>query len=414
MLDLDRALLRGTYAVCVAMMARIGVPIDMVLLGMLMARWQDLRERIAARAAFRYPGVFEGTTLVEEGFRQLIDRRGYWWPTLPDGGLKLDGETFDEMIDFYPEFRFLRDTRWMLRQTAKLKIVDYIGVDGRNHVASAPFSAKTGRDGHSTSKSVLAAPTFLRSIIQARPGFALLYADFKAEEYALMARLSKCPGMLAAYDLAKRGLGDVYFEFAKAARAVLPDALRKDHEEIREIYKTVVLAVAYGQGALSLGRRLKTPSDYAQRILDQFNTAYPECRDFGNRVYVTSQMRGRMRAELGWKMWVTPLTNEELSIKNWPIQACAAEILKVAVVLAFRRGIRLCGALHDAVLVECREQDVDSTTKQITAVMQEASANVLGGFELAVDVKAFAHPDHFHDKRGVDTWNEIREALGWT
>lgn len=413
MIDLDRALFRGEYAVCVAMMAAIGLPIDTVMLATFIASLPMLRERIAARAEFRYPGCFDGPRFVEEGFERLLAWLGMWWLPRADGTPKLDADTFDEMIDYYPEFRFLRDTRWLLRQTLKLKLLKYVGADARSHAMSVPFQAKTGRDGHSTSKSFLAAPTFMRFFIGATEGHTLLYADYKAEEYALMAFLSKCKGMLAAYEKAKRGLGDVYFEFAKAAGAVPVDSVRKDYPEVREVYKTAVLAISYGQGPVSLGRRLRTPSDHAARILSQFDAAYPEWAAFANRVWVTSQFKRRLRAPLGWKMWVTPLTDEELSIKNWPIQSAAAEILKVAVVLAFRRGLRVCGALHDALVVECRSEDVDKAKAEVVAVMQEASVLVLREFELAVDVKEFAHPDRFHDDRGVETWNVIREELGW-
>ncbi|GAF97209.1 unnamed protein product, partial [marine sediment metagenome] len=159
MIDVNRALFRGLYAATVAIMEFVGIPVDMVLFAVLMSRWEDLRERLAARARMRFPRTFEGTSFSEDGFAWYLGRRGYWWPTLPGGRLALDSDTFDEMIEWYPEFRFLRDTRWMLRQTSRTKLADAIGKDGRNRAGLKPFSTKTGRNAPSTSSFLLAAPT---------------------------------------------------------------------------------------------------------------------------------------------------------------------------------------------------------------------------------------------------------------
>ena len=45
------------------------------------------------------------------------------------------------------------------------------------------------------------------------------------------------------------------------------------------------------------------------------------------------------------------------------------------------------------------------------AAMAEASRIVLGGFELRTDVKCFAHPDRFRDRRGIRMWNQVAELI---
>lgn len=45
-----------------------------------------------------------------------------WWPPRADGKPKLDYETLDEMVSNLPEFRFLPDVRWLLRQVSRLKL----------------------------------------------------------------------------------------------------------------------------------------------------------------------------------------------------------------------------------------------------------------------------------------------------
>lgn len=126
-------------------------------------------------------------------------------------------------------------------------------------------------------------------------------------------------------------------------------------------------------------------------------------------------LTGQMESALGWKIWLTSYTDNDLSIRNWPVQSLGSEILRVAVVLAFRAGLKICAPVHDALLAECRVEDLKKTEALLKAVMVEASAIVLGrDNELGVDVKSWIHPNHYFDKRGVDVWNEVRDLLGLT
>ena len=132
-----------------------------------------------------------------------------------------------------------------------------------------------------------------------------------------------------------------------------------------------MLATGYGQGPVSLGRRLRTQSDYAGSILSQFERAYPEVVRQPRLGHVAVPKANE--SALGWKMGHAADGRTPVASKNWPIQACAAEILKVAVVLAFQRALRVVGALHDALLVECRIEDLARTETVVREVMVEAS-----------------------------------------
>ncbi len=415
-IDVERALLRGEFAKAVAVMERVGIPIDMVLFTAFGTRLEDLRRRLASRSNMRFPRVFDGTAFSEDGWAWNVRRRGWWWPE-HKGRLMLDSETFDDMVDYYPEVRFLRDARWMMKQTSHLKLAEAIGKDGRNRTGLVPWQAKTSRGAPSTSRFILGAPAFVRSFVQAPPGRAVLYADYGQQEYAIMAQLSGDAAMLEAYKT-----GDPYFEFARAARAVPPDAVRKrvgadgvvveEYEAIREVYKTATLAIAYGQGSASLARRLHRQPSFAERLLEQNRRVYPVLWKWSDRVSVTMQMHGRMHTEHGWQIWLSELTDNSLSIRNWPVQSLGSDILRAACILAVRRGILVCAPLHDALLVECRAEDVAVTKAALVEVMQEAGAILLGDFKLRVDVAEYVHPAHFFDKRGAETWAEIRDLLG--
>jgi len=110
----------------------------------------------------------------------------------------------------------------------------------------------------------------LRSLIKPPKGRALDYIDWCQEEFGIAAALSDDENMKAAYHD-----GDPYMYFAKPACAAPPDATKKSHPEIREIFKECILAVQYGMGARSRFQRIgKTPA-YAQQLLDSLKKMFP-------------------------------------------------------------------------------------------------------------------------------------------
>ena len=88
---------------------------------------------------------------------------------------------------------------------------------------------------------------------------------------------------------------------------------------------------------------------------------------------------GSLETELGWHLHPRKDPNPR-SIANFPIQANAAEILRVACCLVTEAGFEVCAPVHDALLVNCRIEDIDRTVAEVKAMMIKASQIVLGGF----------------------------------
>ena len=75
------------------------------------------------------------------------------------------------------------------------------------------------------------------------------------------------------------------------------------------------------------------------------------------------------------------------SLRNFPVQANGAEILRLVCCLATERGIPVCAPVHDALLVEGPEDEIETVVFQTQCAMWEASEIVLGGFPLRSDAK---------------------------
>ena len=112
-----------------------------------------------------------------------------------------------------------------------------------------------------------------------------------------------------------------------------------------------------------------------------------------------------MCTPMGWTCRTGITEFNERSIRNWPIQAAGADILRIACILATRHGIRLLAPVHDAVLIEAPIERIEADVALMQEIMRRASRIVLnadasGTHELRTDAKIVRYPDRYSDKRG--------------
>ena len=99
------------------------------------------------------------------------------------------------------------------------------------------------------------------------------------------------------------------------------------------------------------------------------------------------------------------------SVRNFPMQANAAEVLRLACCLGTERGLHIGGPIHDAVLLVAPVGEIREHVDTMRKCMMEASRVVLRGFELNVDGNPILYPERFVDKRGVGMWQSTMEIL---
>ena len=108
----------------------------------------------------------------------------------------------------------------------------------------------------------------------------------------------------------------------------------------------------------------------------------------------------------GWRVHVGPQVNPR-SLANFPMQANGAEMLRLVCCLATERGIRVCGPVHDALLIEASVDAIDDAVANCQAAMREASELVLDGFPLRTDFNIVRSPDRYTDPRGERFWRLV-------
>jgi DNA polymerase I-like protein with 3'-5' exonuclease and polymerase domains len=187
----------------------------------------------------------------------------------------------------------------------------------------------------------------------------------------------------------------------------VPAAGTKDeYRVVRDQFKAVVLAVQYSMGAESLAVRIGQPVSAARELLRLHRETYRTFWKWSDAVVDYALLRGRLFTVFGWTLQIGEKVNPRM-LRNFPMQANGAEMLRLACCLATEQGVRVVAPVHDALLIEapCDELEVAVATAQ--QCMRKASELVLAGFPLRSDAKVVRYPDRYQDPRGAKMWEAV-------
>jgi DNA polymerase I len=400
-IDLPRALLRGRYMAAAAAMEHTGTPIDAVTLALLRAHWNDIQDDLIA--AVDEHGIYDGRTFKMDRWARFLASNGIPWPVLESGQLDLGDGTFRQMAKAYPVVSPYRELRSAL---SDLRLNDLaVGHDGRNRTILSAFRSRTGRNQPSNSKSIWGPSVWLRGLIKPPPGCGIAYVDWSQQEFGIAAALSGDTAMQDAYRS-----GDPYLAFAKQAGLVPQDATKATHGPQRELCKQCVLAVQYGMQHESLALRIAQPPLAARDLLRAHGETYPQFWAWSDAAVDHAMLSGSLYTAFGWHVHVGEKSNPR-SLRNFPMQANGAEMLRLACCFAIEMGIEVCAPVHDAVLICAPIDRLEADVEQMKACMVRASAIVLGGFELRADASIVRYPDRYMDPRGVVMWARVMELV---
>jgi hypothetical protein len=402
-IDLPRALVRGRYMKAAARMEFAGIPTDIIRLKKLRARWKDIKKDLIAEIDVDY-GVFEGTTFKLDRFGAYLARNNIPWPQTQTGRLSKEDKVFKQKAVTYPQLAPLRELLFAL---SKLKLNDLsVGGDERNRTILSAFRARTSRTQPSNSKYIFGPSVWLRGLIKPPEGCGVCYLDYSQQEFAIAARLSGDQAMMAAYLS-----GDPYLEFAKQAGGVPPNATKQSHNAERELFKQCVLAVQYGMEADSLAERIGKPRAAAAQLLQSHHQTYRVFWAWSDRLVNHAILHGRLWTTLGWQ-WRPDKPINVRSVRNFPMQANGAEMLRLAICFATEAEVEVVAPVHDAVLIHAPLDRLDADIAVVRECMAQASKIILSGFEVRTDVKVVRYPDRYMDPRGMVMWKRVMKLIG--
>jgi hypothetical protein len=86
-------------------------------------------------------------------------------------------------------------------------------------------------------------------------------------------------------------------------------------------------------------------------------------------------------------------------------------MLRLACCLATERNVNVLAPFHDALMVEGPADEIGEIVGLAQEAKAEASAIVLGGFQLRSDATIVRWPDRYMDGRGREFWGRVMRMM---
>jgi DNA polymerase-1 len=301
------------------------------------------------------------------------------------------------------------------RQITKLKgytdaLPTYIHPEtGRVHTSYSLASTTTGRLS-STEPNLQNIPIRteegrkIRTAFVAAPGHKLISADYSQIELRLLADIADIPQLKAAF---ANGT-DIHATTASEMFGVPVDGMPAD---IRRRAKAINFGIVYGISAFGLANQLGIPRDEAGQYIKRYFERFPGIRDYMDATKRFCREAGYVQTLFGRACHYPDITAPNASVRaaverqaiNAPIQGTAADIIRRAMVrmdgaLADAKlSARMLLQVHDELVFECPDDEVEATLPVVRRVMEEAPLPLVKlQVPLAVDARAAQNWDAAH------------------
>jgi len=197
---------------------------------------------------------------------------------------------------------------------------------------------------------------------------------------------------------------------AKAAGAVPPNATKESHPTERELFKTTTLAVQYCMGVKSLAQQLNVTEIEAKDMLNKHKKTFSKFWEWSDAITNYIQLKGMINTVFDWRLHYGCKT-KATTCRNFPVQANAAEMMRLAAIFSTEKNIQVCCPVHDAFLIEAPLDEIDEKVALTQQLMEKAGRIILNGFTIKSDVEIIRYPERYADKRGTDMWETVTGLL---
>ena len=286
-----------------------------------------------------------------------------------------------EVVNKILEYRQLTK----LHSTYAVGLVSYILEDGRIRSTFNQTVTATGRIS-STEPNLQNIPIResigreIRKVFIPEDGYVFVDADYSQIELRVLAHMSGDERLIEAYGMEE----DIHRITASQVFNVPFDQVTK---ELRSRAKAVNFGIIYGMSSFGLGQDLNITRTQAQEYIDSYFKTYPNIKLFldglvenakKSGVSTTMFNRKRIISELSSGNYMQRMFGERIAM-NSPIQGSAADIIKIAMIRVNRRlkeeglNSRLILQIHDELLVETHESEVDKVMEIVTTEMKNAA-----------------------------------------
>ena len=276
------------------------------------------------------------------------------------------------------------------RELVKIKSTYIDGIsksvksDNKVHTTFEQFAAVTGRlsSAEPNMQSIpvrKASGAEIRKIFVASPGCVLVDADYSQIELRILAHIANDENMLDAFN-------NNYDIHTATASQVFNVPLDEVTNAMRTSAKAVNFGIVYGISDFSLSQDLGVTRRSAKEYIENYLNHYHGIKEYMDSVKEQAKQDGYVTSLFGRRRYIPELKESnfvrrsfgERAAMNAPIQATAADIIKIAMVRVYRRlkqenlNAKLILQVHDELIIDTPAEERDIVCKLLKEEMEAA------------------------------------------
>ncbi|HEU4379745.1 MAG TPA: DNA polymerase, partial [Hyphomicrobiaceae bacterium] len=241
----------------------------------------------------------------------------------------------------------------------------------------------------------------IRTAFIADKGHKLISADYSQIELRILAHIADIPQLRRAFS---EGL-DIH---AMTASEMFGVPVKDMPGEVRRRAKAINFGIIYGISAFGLANQLGIAKQEAGEYINTYFKRFPGIRDYMDGMKKLAHEQGYVETIFGRRIHYPEINTRNPSMRgflerasiNAPIQGSAADIIRRAMIrmplaleTARLKGTRMLLQVHDELVFEAKQDEVDKALKTIATVMEKAA-------EPAVQLRVPIHVD----AKAADNW----------
>jgi DNA polymerase I len=204
-------------------------------------------------------------------------------------------------------------------------------------------------------------------------------------ELRILAQLSGDPAMIGAFEKGE----DLHMATATKMYSIAEEEVTTKQ---RSSAKAISFGIVYGMTPIGLAARLGTDKATASELIEQYFLAYPKVKEYLDINAAQAMRTGVLRTPIGRTRHfgeASAMSRRERNeigrqAKNFPIQGCCADGLKLSLILLWERRDECPGAvpvlaIHDELVIECDEDNAEEAEAWLKAMMVEGMESALNG-----------------------------------